>query len=659
MRLLYFVKSLNDKWRGQIAESTMQTGVPGVKFYRSMTITTTTHQFPFVVTLYWTRDCGIMQLWFRPKDGVDVHQWAGIFDGLQLDYGRGLWGDFLSVVPTAEPPSAAATKKHAYPAQHPIYLLTAYAFSVPQRPYIDGAVLDYLPHPYSEFLMHRQKRQQANKDPLGFLSANTKGWMKVYLTLQADTLMEEAALNKKRHWIFGLTQVFPWALHVLTACGTNCVELDATFDIVGPYVLETLTAIVRNEGMPIAQAIFPSETQMSYLRLYAHVTDVARRCGYPEDVLTSKPTVTDHGTALDALAQSLSLEHKLCLAHLIRNAGKGTIAGRWTQSVLFSNTPEQCRENVLRVRADIDALDPEQAARWRDPKKHFTLKRILTAVESEFRGTPHEFDLRQNWNVVPSLALKTWAKWLTLGCPTTTNSEEAMHRWLNTLNAALNNAGLCGRWEAETKAAEARFTERNSDQRVKRRTAHNWVAERAKLLPTVREDQRGHFDFYEALYSADGVPIGESGGWLWPDFEIPHVQQFEVVVLDQKKDPVPKSWEGQKIKLSLAALMKLKMNVPKEVLDEFPEALADESAAPTAEVPATVNRSHHYAAWRMVAAMHAMARPADWEKRLGWGVVISAVFQHGSLYAGGEVTAEQEAVWKHRVMADLGIATGL
>jgi hypothetical protein len=61
---------------------TMKTGVPGFKFYRSMTITRTTHQFPFVVTLYWTRDCGIMQLWFRPKDGVDVHQWAGIFDDL-------------------------------------------------------------------------------------------------------------------------------------------------------------------------------------------------------------------------------------------------------------------------------------------------------------------------------------------------------------------------------------------------------------------------------------------------------------------------------------------------------------------------------------------------------------------------------------------------
>jgi hypothetical protein len=654
MRLLYLLKSLNDSWRGEITVSTRKTGFPGVRFYRSMALTTTTHRFPFTVTLYWTRDCGLMELWFYPKDTIDPRQCAGLYDGLGLGYGTDAWGPYLSVTPTAEPPAAAATNKHAYPAQHPIYVLTAYAFTVPQRPYIDGAVLDYLPHPYSQFLMHRQHREQANKDPLGFLSANTKGWMKVFLTKQADTLMEKVVYNNKPHWIFGFTQVLPWCLHVLTQCGANCVELDATFDILGPYVLETLTAIVRNEGMPIAQAVFPSETEVSYRRLYDHVKEVAKRCGYPENVLTVKPLVTDHAAALTALAESLSLEHKLCLAHLIRNTGKGTIAGRWAYSILFSNTPEECRENVLRVRADIDELAPEQAARWRDPKKHYTLKRILTAVESEFRPTPHAFDLRQDWNVVPSLALKTWAKWLSQGCPTTTNSEESIHRWLNTLKASLTNAGLCARWEAETKAFEAKFTERNSEERVKRRTAHHWVAERAKLMPKPREDQSGHFEFYEALYSADGQPIGESGSWHWPEFEVPQVRQFEVAFVDQIDDPVPKSWEGQKRNLSLAALIKLHIIVPQEVLDEFPEALDDESAAPTA-VPATVNRSHHYAAWRMVADMHQMARPADWEKRLGWGVVISAVFQHGAIYANAEVTPQQEAEWKRRVMADLGI----
>jgi hypothetical protein len=507
--------------------------------------------------------------------------------------------------------------------------------------------------------MSRQSREQACKTPLRYIKERAKGWMNVYLTTQADTLMEEVEHEGNKLWLFGFTHVLPWALHMLTECSANCTSIDATFEIVGPYVLEILHVIVRNEGMPIAQAIFPSETEISYRRLFDHVKDVAKACVFSEDILTRLRLMSDHEKALTALADNLDLDRKLCLAHLIRNAGTG-VAARWTQSVTFSNTEAECRENALRVRARIGALDPEPAKRWRDKKNYFTLKSILAAVEIEFRGTVWEVDLVMDWEVPAPLPMAAWAKWLRLGCPTTTNSQESIHRWLNTLNETLANAGLCRRWERETEYLEDRFTQRNSTARVDRRTARDWVEERAKLLP-VSSDKKGYFDFNEALYSADGVPVAGNGKWEYPEFDVPQVSVFDVKFVDPHDDPVPKSWEGQKKTLTLSGLCKLGITVPKDVLAELEKELKAEESAASGEnpVPITVSRSHHHAAWRMIVAMHALAAPAEWEARLGWSVVISTVFQHGARYTGADVTPEMEAAGEVEVMKDLGIAVRL
>lgn len=307
MPLLYLLKCLTKTWTATLQPSTAATHIKDVKFHYSMILTTKTHQFPFMVQLYWTRDFGLMSLFFTPKAGVDLQNVGGTFDGLALGYDRVGTSPVITITVTAPPPPHSDKDKSAYGEKHPIHVLTSHAFGVRQRPYVDGPVLDYLPHALSEYIMHRQKRERANKDQLRYLKEKAKGWTIVYLTPQVDTLMEQVEYNDKTYSIFGVTQVFPWALHTLTECGANCESTDATFEITAPYNLEILNVIVRNEGMPIAQAIFPSETEQSYRRLYDHVKEVAKRCGFPEDILTRLPVMTDHGTGLSALAVSLDL----------------------------------------------------------------------------------------------------------------------------------------------------------------------------------------------------------------------------------------------------------------------------------------------------------------------------------------------------------------
>jgi hypothetical protein len=67
--------------------------------------------------------------------------------------------------------------------------------------------------------------------------------------------------------MFSTVVVFPWAIDLLFQ-GPQCAMTDTTFKAVHPYTLAVLHLIFANESIPIAFSISPSETWMSYVRIY-------------------------------------------------------------------------------------------------------------------------------------------------------------------------------------------------------------------------------------------------------------------------------------------------------------------------------------------------------------------------------------------------------
>jgi hypothetical protein len=112
--------------------------------------------------------------------------------------------------------------------------------------------------------------------------------------------------------LYGLTAVFPWAIHMLSDLTPNCVMLDATFKILKPYILEILHLIFANESIPIAIAVFPTETHESYRLLYSHIEAILAHAGVHPMVLSLLPLVSDQGADLRAFGCERELRWNHC-----------------------------------------------------------------------------------------------------------------------------------------------------------------------------------------------------------------------------------------------------------------------------------------------------------------------------------------------------------
>jgi hypothetical protein len=292
--------------------------------------------FPFKVELLWTRDCGLISLYFRPKSADHIAAPTdAVIGGLHFDRKN---PDVMYIIPITPPPKNADTHPKAYKSKHPMRQFAKWAFRKAQRPYIDGEVLDLFPTALTSFIMHRQEREVASVDPLKYMAENAIGYTTVYLTTQADTCMERVKMDGQYYYIFGMTQVFPWAVDMFIDGHANGLATDATFEMMDPYALEILNVIVRNEGMPIGQAIFPTETKKSYERLDDHVKEVLSFYGCDPKSLENMRAVTDQGTGFAALVKSLHLLQALCHAHLRRNAGTNGQEGDAVSQLLFTSS---------------------------------------------------------------------------------------------------------------------------------------------------------------------------------------------------------------------------------------------------------------------------------------------------------------------------------
>jgi hypothetical protein len=71
-------------------------------------------------------------------------------------------------------------------------------------------------------------------------------------------------------WLFGLTLVFPWALHILHQIPAAMMT-DSTFKVLKPGTLAILHAVFANQTVGVGFSVSPTECSGSYERLYSHI----------------------------------------------------------------------------------------------------------------------------------------------------------------------------------------------------------------------------------------------------------------------------------------------------------------------------------------------------------------------------------------------------
>ncbi|MDR1187904.1 MAG: hypothetical protein LBK95_10695, partial [Bifidobacteriaceae bacterium] len=123
---------------------------------------------------------------------------------------------------------------------------------------------------YADVAGDGTKRKQFSE----LLASITCGSVRTWLS---DTKRSEHMEAVDDQYLFGLTCVFAFAVDLLMK-RPKCVMTDTTFKSVKPYTLAILHAIFGNESIPIAFAIWPSETSQSYGQLYNHILSLLTTC---------------------------------------------------------------------------------------------------------------------------------------------------------------------------------------------------------------------------------------------------------------------------------------------------------------------------------------------------------------------------------------------
>jgi hypothetical protein len=692
LSLLAFLGCLPSGWTGvhrtsQFIDKTANPALRNVYVHRmKITPNQSGEPFPFTVKLRWTQSCGMMALFFRPNKPFFPPAAPLVTRGLTVTY---LPGDMLSFTPVSGPPSDSNLKYERYVAgygkDHPLIVLGTFLLRLTQRQLVEGVVLNALPAPLRQFAINRQRREAVLKDFDQTLRQRCPGWVKVYLMHSnkgedRDFLLKyidrppEGLIG-----VFGLTHIFPWAIYMLTKCFPNCAMTDATFEIMGPYVLEILQVIVRNESIPIAAAVFPTETGLSYYRLYHDVMAILSENGVSPNELRKLPLVSDHGTGLGLFIDlintltdpknqlrdadgsavlTLIVMWILCHRHLIENAGSGTLAGDWVRQLLECCTKADALEVALRVRLEIDKVrvSDEDKAQFDNPKKHRVLKSILAAIQTEFP----DLDLRIKWSApTDPITMQQWARWLREGCPTTSNALESIHRWLNTLLKDMGDPDFLTRYIKVVTYLQSRFDLRDSGPRKADRSTVRFQRRKQQMEQPLSDHDKHLIDFMDALHGEPGKPWqdSEEPKWAFPKYDPPDPKTFRVDYcrIPQGERP-PVSWlpdREKSVNVERARDLGLgDLDCP-DSDDPIPGGARPGAAAGIDPVHA-VNSSHNEAGWRIIRCVRRLVSDASWKSHMGWKMVIPRVFEVGQPYIGmNPVPRETEVDWKYLVFAEL------
>jgi hypothetical protein len=405
-----------------------------------------------------------------------------------------------------------------YPQTHPIVNLQHRAFNKQQQHVIRPELEDLFPDSILYAWDILQISRAAHKNFRGELEQLCEGWVKFYYYNGDDYRMVRLGHGEdKKDQLFGLTWIFPWAPSVIKA-KPSCLELDGTFEAVHPYTLEICEAIIANESLPLGLAIFPTETKKSYQRLHKHLADAIKDAGGGdgEAILKEIPILSDQGKGLEGFTMTQNLIWFHCHRHLIQNAGASSIGGDWLRRLLDAGNLLEAQETARMIRVEMRALEARRKKLWRSDASRTAVMAALAAVEG-----PNEN------------ALKSWARWARLGCPTTTNAAESIHAQLN------QHIGRAQSFFHRLKIVKdylwQRFEQRDHlEFRVSKRSSRKWTdAKKAQTTP-------GNKVFYDQLYTLGPDRVEAGVAWLFPDF-VP-AQKFADAEWIQVAKPPPKGW---------------------------------------------------------------------------------------------------------------------
>jgi hypothetical protein len=384
--------------------------------------------------------------------------------------------------------------KHHYPNwpdRHPITELCHRAFNRQQ---------DHIPRPGLENLfpptsIHQwfvtQSNVAARADLPGQLEKLCTGWTKFYFRLGNNhpCLVQLGPETQ----LFGLTWIFPWARSLIKAVRPNCLELDGTFESLEPYTLEIFEAIIANESIPIGLGVAPTETGLSYERLYNHLKDVL---GADAFLLTGIPLLSDRGGGLDHFAKALKLIQLICHWHLIHGAGAASIGGDWIRRLCGAGDLDEAKDIMLVIRCELAAFQRRRKGLFVNASYYGVLMRMLNAVE-------HNVESELYW----------WARWMRRGCPTTTNAAESIHALINELTRHARS--FFHILKIIKKRLWQRFDQRDHEDRIKNRSINHLCHpdKLAKVTP-------GNKVFYEELSR-----LGRDGPYAEPEWRFPRLHE--------------------------------------------------------------------------------------------------------------------------------------
>jgi hypothetical protein len=589
------------------------------------------------------------------------HSWDfGPQDECGMTYSR--IGPSLTIRPSQLPPIE-------FEKTHPIRRLANWVFDKRHCDGVDPDTKALFPGEIVNFLLQRQDREGTNSnymESLNRILRDHQGLFKIYESTQPNTPMKRLG---DRKYLFGLTYIFPHAFQLLKSRLGNCVMLDATFKAMKPYVLSILHLIIRGESIPIAFAVFPAENLDGYTRLYKDLIDMIEKRGASRQLLTALPLVSDQGAALKALAGTFSLQWKLCHRHLIENAGASSLHGDWVRRILECCTPLECRRAIEVIWHEFQLMDPTKRAQYQNSSSCSLLKRMIYAFHFQCdRSVPVDW-LGQLPHAFEPLDVACWARWMRLGCPTTSNSAESIHSWLNKHEDELKNKGFFARLEVVIEQLSRRVDKRDTVKRLQNRYLQRILCGLlAKVSWPVLADSPdlALWDFNVRIGYAlgDTIPLY---AWSYPPFTPSESLGSNVERVPADHPPLPLSWapvEQDRLARSRAAylgLLHLDYPSHKEPFQLDKHTASNDPIPPAAlaNVP-VINPWYTGAGWAIVRAVRCLTPENIWKRAdHGWAAVIPLVFNTGHelqlAIPAGRLTGNHEAAWRSTVLKRLGL----
>jgi hypothetical protein len=636
--VVLFLKCLPDEWIATIRKT--------VRTYQITPLNSRNYQYvlemnsgSLMLVLYLDKSFRIADLFFRPQRFMNCPGYSVIISGVHIQCDS---SDHYKIATTGE-------AREGQNAQHPFIVLSRFLFRKRNRPFLEASAPSLFPIGLRAHIESRQYRESTRKDFVQALRTDFPGSIKLYLTVKVSDRLERIDTSTS---VFGLTWVFPWAHHMLSSVSPNCAMTDATFSIMKPYVLEILHLITCNESIPIALAVFPTETVESYQRLYDHVALVLIKNELPQNLLEKLPLVSDEGSALEALVASKNLDWKWCHHHLVKKVGASTMIGDWVSRLLRCCSHEDAILLAANISEEIKLLESQEAKVVSHPKFSF-LDMMLSSIAQPFR---------------PSLFLRRWARWERFGCPTTTNAAESTHARLNGHLRGLTNAHFIGRLTVIWKQLKQRFVERNSPERIRNRSWNRYLRRREQSRTQM---DPAMLEFYQRLHSFGNGQQPEV--LIFPDF--PECYEGSSQFSQQfVYDRLPESWISPE---QLTTLQEGEListpdedGLPDDVDDPIPlRELAgipprseahdlSLSLTPCSSSSGMVNPSHNAAGWDIISSVHRLARDSKGWTTQTWKNAIAQVFTIGRDYLPNPespLCPEAEAQWRVRALRELGI----